>query len=68
MPVDVDQFVPLREAAREYRISRETMHKLLRDGKLTRYRRQYDRRVWLKRIELDSVLARFEPDRELGVE
>ena len=49
------EYLPLQEAVRVYSTSRDTLYRLLAAGKLHRYRRQLDRRVWLRRAELEVV-------------
>lgn len=49
---DAKEWLTINEAADEFRISRATLFELLRDGKLTRYQRGADVRVYLSRAEL----------------
>ena len=52
---DMDDYLPIQEAARAYRTSDDTLYRLVSAGKLRRYKRDHDLRTWLKRSELDSV-------------
>jgi Helix-turn-helix domain len=48
--------VPIRDAAREYGINRATLHRAVRDGRLTIYDGGLgDRKVYLDRDELDRL-------------
>jgi Helix-turn-helix domain len=54
-------FLPLQDAAKAYRTSTDTLYRLIRAGRLAKYRREFDRRTWLKRSELDAA---FKPRRQ----
>jgi len=47
--------MPIKEAATFYRTSQHTLYRLLAAGRLTRYRREFDKKTWLKRSELDAI-------------
>ena len=53
--VELDDYLPIKEAAKTYRTSDDTLRRLLASGKLTKFGRDYDKRIWLKRSELDAV-------------
>ncbi len=53
--VELDDYLPIKEAAKTYKTSDDTLRRLLAAGKLTRFRRDYDKRIWLKRSELDAA-------------
>jgi excisionase family DNA binding protein len=56
IPASVDDdYLPIQEAAKLYRTSDDTLYKLIAAGKLKRYRREMDRKTWVKRSELDKV-------------
>jgi hypothetical protein len=57
---DLEDYLPIQEAARAYRTSTDTLYKLLAAGRLTKYRRDFDKRTWVKRSELDVI---FKPKR-----
>jgi excisionase family DNA binding protein len=50
-----DDYLPIQEAAKRYRTSDDTLYRLIAAGKLRRYRREMDRKTWVKRSELDRV-------------
>jgi hypothetical protein len=52
---DLADYLPIQEAARTYRTSQHTLYRLLAAGKLTRYRREMDKKTWLKCSELDAI-------------
>lgn len=58
--VELDDYLPIKEAAKTYRTSDDTLRRLLASGKLTKFGRDYDKRIWLKRSELDAI---FKPKR-----
>jgi hypothetical protein len=53
--VELDDYLPIKEAAKTYKTSDDTLRRLLGTGKLTRFGRDYDKRIWLKRSELDAI-------------
>ena len=53
--VELDHYLPIKEAAKTYRTSDDTLRRLLASGKLTKFGRDYDKRIWLKRSELDAI-------------
>ena len=53
--VELDDYLPIKEAAKTYKTSDDTLRRLLASGKLTKFGRDYDKRIWLKRSELDAV-------------
>lgn len=55
---DLDDYLPLQDAAREYRTSDDTLFRLIREGTLQRHKRPNDRRTWLLREELDRHFGR----------
>lgn len=59
--------VTLDAAAKEFGISRSTVQRLMREGKLSRYVRTGDRRAYVDRDELKELLAlRKEPSKLRG--
>lgn len=56
MPVD-GEFMPIKEAAKAYDTSDDSLRRLLAAGRLKRYRREMDKRIWLSRSELDVVFT-----------
>jgi transposase len=48
--------IPLGQAAKEFQVSEALIYRLLRDGKLTRYRRLGDRRRYVSPRELREQL------------
>ena len=50
-----DDFLPIQQAAKAYGVSQDSLYRLLAVGKLKRYRREMDKKTWLKRSELDKV-------------
>ena len=57
--------VPIRDAAVEYGINRATLHRAVRDGRLTVYDGGLgDRKVYLDRDELESLLKPVMRSRE----
>jgi excisionase family DNA binding protein len=55
--VELGDYLPIQEAARLYRVSDDTLYRLLAAGKLRRYRRESDKRTWLKRSELEAMFT-----------
>lgn len=53
--VELDDYLPIKEAAKLYKTSDDTLRRLLVGGKLTRFRRDHDKRIWIKRSELDAI-------------
>lgn len=51
------------EARREYQVGRNLLFRLLKEGKLTRYKREGDRRTLLSRQELDRLFTPRPVDR-----
>ncbi len=51
------------EARREYQVGRNLLFRLLKEGKLTRYKREGDRRTLLSRQELDRLFTPHPADR-----
>ena len=51
------EFLPLQQAAKVYGVSQDSLYRLLAAGKLKRYRREMDKKTWLKRSELDAVFT-----------
>ncbi len=49
------EFLPLADAAKHYGTGRTTLYRLLKEGRLKRYRREYDKRTWLRVEELEAM-------------
>lgn len=56
--VDTKVYVWITDATHEYKRSRAWLDIQLREGKLTYARFEGDRRVYLKRAELDALLGK----------
>jgi hypothetical protein len=56
----LEDWLPIQEAAKEYKVSTDTLYRLLAMGRLTKFRREFDKRTWVKRSELDVI---FRPKR-----
>ncbi len=56
-PVEQGDYLPIREAAKAYATSQDTLYRLLAAGRLKRYRREMDKKTWLKRSELDVIFT-----------
>lgn len=50
-------YLPIKEAAKLYKVSEDSLYRLLAAGRLTRYKREMDKRTWLKRSELDEFFT-----------
>ena len=61
---ELDRYIPVRDAVREYRTSDDTLFRLIRQGVLQKHRRPNDRRTWLLREELDRHFGRPRPVEE----
>lgn len=64
-PLSDDEMLTLEEAEEQYGVKRSTLYRYLRKGQLTTYRRVMDRRVYLRRAQLDA-LRRFHPTEQPG--
>jgi len=64
--VELGDYLPIKEAAKLYRVSDDTLYRLLASGDLRRYRRERDKRTWLKRSELDAFFAPKQVDESNG--
>ena len=53
------------EARMVYQVGRNLLFRLLKEGKLTRYKREGDRRTLLSRQELDRLFTPHPADRRL---
>jgi excisionase family DNA binding protein len=53
--VELGDYLPIQEAAKLYSTSDDTLYRLLSAGRLKRFRREMDKRTWLKRSELDAI-------------
>ena len=62
---DLNDYLPIQDAAKVYKTSDDTLYRLLAAGRLTRYRRDHDLRTWLKRSELDAIF-KIRPAQEEG--
>jgi hypothetical protein len=58
-----DEFLPIEEAARVYKRSRDTLDRLAAQGLLRKHRSPGDKRVYLEIAELERVL-RPKPDED----
>lgn len=47
--------VPIRDAAAEFGVSRMTLHRYVRQGRITSYRKGLDRRTFVDRVELRKI-------------
>lgn len=59
--VELGDYLPIQEAAKLYQVSDDTLYRAIAAGKLTRYRREMDKKTWLKRSELEAL---FKPRAE----
>lgn len=50
-------YLSIDEARREYQVGRNLLFRVLKEGKLTRYRREGDRRTLLSLKELDRLFT-----------
>jgi len=57
MPASTD-YIWIQEATKAYRRSRAWLDEQLREGRLTEARFEGDRRVYLRRSELDKMLGK----------
>ena len=55
--MELGDYLPIQEAAKIYRVSDDTLYRLLTAGTLKRYRRERDKRTWLRRSELDAIFT-----------
>lgn len=55
--VELGDYLPIQEAAKLYQVSDDTLYRLLAGGRLKRYRREADKRTWLRRAELDALFT-----------
>lgn len=53
---EVPDLVPVHDAATEFQVGSATLWRYLADGRLTRYRRGLDRKTYLDRRQLRSLL------------
>jgi excisionase family DNA binding protein len=53
--VELGDYLPIQEAAKLYQVSDDTLYRLIAAGRLKRYRREGDRRTYLRRADLDSL-------------
>ena len=58
---DLDDYIPIRDAMREYRTSDDTLFRLIRQGILEKLKRPNDRRTWLRRAQLDAHFGTPKP-------
>ena len=49
--------VPIQEAAAEFGLNRVTLHRLIRQGKLTRYKAAVRNKTFVDRVELRALTA-----------
>jgi hypothetical protein len=56
-------YCSIDEARREYQVGRNLLFRFLKEGKLTRYKREGDRRTLLSRQELDRLFTPRPVDR-----
>jgi hypothetical protein len=59
-PHVVDDMLTIEKATREFGINRATLYRFVQSGRLTIYRREMDRHVYVRRSEIES-LRRFRP-------
>ena len=66
--VDTKVYIWVEDATREYKRSRAWLDKQLREGRLTYAKFEGDRRVYLKRAELDAILGKPIEERRRGAD
>ncbi len=55
--MELGDYLPIQEAARLYQVSDDTLYRLITAGRLKRFRREMDKRTWLRRSELDALFT-----------
>ncbi len=67
------ELIPLQEAAAELQVHRVSLHRYIRQGRLTAYKRGFDHKTYIDRDELRGLLEPkampapiMEDDREAG--
>jgi hypothetical protein len=53
----LSDYIPLRDAMRVYRVSDDTLFRLIRLGRLRKHKRPFDRRTWLERCQLEELFG-----------
>ena len=64
-PSPNDDLLTLKEAEQRYEVKRSTLHRYIHRGDLTTYRRAMDKRVYIRRSDLEA-LRRFRPSEPRG--
>lgn len=61
-----DELLTIKEAEQRYEVKRSTLHRYIQRGELTTYRRAMDKRVYIRRSDMDAM-RRFRPSEPRGV-
>ena len=64
-PLFDEEMLTLEEAEEQYGVKRSTLYRYIHKGQLTTYRRAMDRRVYLRRAQLEALRS-FRPTEHAG--